>query len=188
MPSWRNKPKSEKGNYQKRRSFEQGKAEIDAAHRATFRLYGDALRLWRRCAQRRCRRHRCCLGDAQHCFGRAWPFVPPSLRRRAQKQVHRRRPAPRSARQPCRMDGAPHRDQGFGDVDFRLARNFVRSFPRKRESSLGPRCAGTSGLEHIADCSLTILAHFTGRPSASTAPPDPWRGRSRPASAHRRPP
>ena len=26
-------------------------------------------------------------GDPQHCFGRAWPFVPPSLRARAQKQV-----------------------------------------------------------------------------------------------------
>src|SRR3984885_2580235 len=47
MPSWRNKPKSEKGHYHKRRTYEQGKAEIDAAHKATFRLYGDALRLWR---------------------------------------------------------------------------------------------------------------------------------------------
>ena len=32
-------------------------------------------------------RHRRCLGDPLHCFGRAWPFVPPSLRLRAQKQV-----------------------------------------------------------------------------------------------------
>jgi hypothetical protein len=87
MPSWRNKPKSEKGNYHKRRTFEQGKAEIDAAHRMTFRLYADALRLWRRCARRRCRRHRRCLGESQRCFGRALPFVPPSLRLRAQQQV-----------------------------------------------------------------------------------------------------
>ena len=43
MPSWRNKPKSEKGHYHKRRTYAQGKAEIDAAHRMTFRLYGDAL-------------------------------------------------------------------------------------------------------------------------------------------------
>jgi hypothetical protein len=81
MPSWRNKPKSEKGNYDKRRTYDQGKAEIDGAHKMTFRLYGDVLRLWRRCAQRRC------LGDPQHCFGRSWPFVPPSQRLRAQKQV-----------------------------------------------------------------------------------------------------
>ena len=87
MPSWRNKPKSEKGHYHKRRTYAQGKAEIDAAHRMTFRLYGDVLRLWRRCAQRRCKRHRRCLGDPRHCFGHAWPFVPPSLRLRAQKQV-----------------------------------------------------------------------------------------------------
>ena len=87
MPSWRNKPKSEKGNYHKRRTYEQGKAEIDAAHKTTFRLYADALRLWRRCAQRRCKRHRCCLGEAQHCFERALPFVPPSRRLRAQQHV-----------------------------------------------------------------------------------------------------
>ena len=87
MPAWRNKPKSEKGNYHKRRSYEQGKAEIDAAHKVTFRLYADALRLWRRCAQRRCKRHRRCLGELQRCFGRALPFVPPSLRQRAQQQV-----------------------------------------------------------------------------------------------------
>ena len=87
MPTWRHKPKSEKGNYHKRRTYEQGKAEIDAAHKMTFRLYADALRLWRRCAQRRCRRHRCCLGESRRCFGRALPFVPPSLRLRAHQQV-----------------------------------------------------------------------------------------------------
>src|ERR1700735_3640443 len=35
------------------------------------------------------------------------------------KAGDRRRPTPRSARQACRMDGAPHRDSGFGVVDFR---------------------------------------------------------------------
>ena len=87
MPAWRDKPKSEKGNYHKRRTYEQGKAEIDAAHKMTFRLYADALRLWRRCTMRRCKRHRRCLGESQYCFERAMPFVPPSRRRRAQRQV-----------------------------------------------------------------------------------------------------
>jgi len=32
MPAWRNKPKSEKGHFHKRRTYEEGKAEIDAAH------------------------------------------------------------------------------------------------------------------------------------------------------------
>src|ERR1700728_570432 len=38
------------------------------------------------------------------------------------KAGDRRRPAPRSARQPCRMDGAPHRDIGLGVMVFRLDR------------------------------------------------------------------
>ena len=87
MPSWRNKPKSDKGNFQKRRSFAQGKAEIDAAHVATCRLYCDALRFWRRCVERPCQRHRRCAGDAFHCLGAGHYLVPPSQRLRAQKQV-----------------------------------------------------------------------------------------------------
>jgi hypothetical protein len=87
MPSWRNKP-SGKQDYLKRRTYEQGKAQIDAAHKATFRLYADALRLWRRCTWRRCKRHRRCIGDPTQCFMRALPFVQPSRRRRAQQQVN----------------------------------------------------------------------------------------------------
>ncbi len=87
MPSWRNKPKSEKGNYSKRRSFAQGKAEIDAAHVATCRLYCDALRFWRCCDLRRCKRHRRCAGDAFDCLGAGHYLVPPSQRRRAQNIV-----------------------------------------------------------------------------------------------------
>jgi len=87
MPAWRNKPRTDKSNYLKRRTYEQGKAEVDAAHKVTFRFYADALRLWRRCTKRRCKRHRRCLGDSTQCFGRALPFVPPSQRRRAQRQA-----------------------------------------------------------------------------------------------------
>jgi hypothetical protein len=87
MPSWRNKPNARKGDYGKRRTFEQGKAEIDAAHVATCRLYCDALRLWRRCGLRPCQRHRRCTGDAIDCLGENHYLIPPSRRRRAQKIV-----------------------------------------------------------------------------------------------------
>ena len=87
MPLWRNKPKSDKGNYHKRRTYEQGKAEIDAAHVMTQRLFCDALRFWRRCMKRSCKRHRRCLGDAHSCFMRGHYRVPPSQRLRAQKIV-----------------------------------------------------------------------------------------------------
>jgi hypothetical protein len=87
MPSWRNKPEHKKQDFLKRRSFEQGKAEVDAAHRATQRLYCDALRFWRHCDRPSCRRHRHCLGDPTHCLGRGHFRVPPSKRLRAQQEV-----------------------------------------------------------------------------------------------------
>ena len=85
MPSWRNKPKSEKGNYHKRRTYEQGKAEIDAAHRMTFRLYGIRC-LWHRWRGGAASGSRAVSVPAA-CFGRALPFVPPSLQAARAKQV-----------------------------------------------------------------------------------------------------
>lgn len=87
MPKWRNKMNAKKGDYLKRRTFEQGKAEVDAAHVATCRLYCDALGFWRRCAKRPCRRHRRCTGDAPDCLGAGHYLVPPSLRARAHEEV-----------------------------------------------------------------------------------------------------
>jgi hypothetical protein len=92
----RNKSSNEQ-IYLKRRSFEQGKAEVDAAHIATHRLYCDALRFWRRCPQRTCQRHRRCLGEPTGCLTRGLMFVPPSRRLKAQQEViagGRRRIAP----------------------------------------------------------------------------------------------
>ena len=86
MPSWRNKPPS-KQDYHKRRTFEQGKAEIDAAHVATQRLYCEVLRFWRRCARRGCKRHRRCCGAPSGCLLRGLMFVPRSQRLRAQQHV-----------------------------------------------------------------------------------------------------
>jgi hypothetical protein len=86
MPTPHNEP-SDKQSFLKRRSFEQGKTETDAAHIATHRLYCDALAFWRRCSLRTCRRHRRCLGEPTGCLMRGLPYVPPSRRLRAQKQV-----------------------------------------------------------------------------------------------------
>ena len=71
----------------KRRSFEDGRALVDAAHIATHRLYCDALFFWRRCSKRTCQRHRRCLGEPTGCLLRGLPYVPPSRRLKAQKQV-----------------------------------------------------------------------------------------------------
>jgi hypothetical protein len=86
MQSWPHTPPA-KQNFHKRRSFEQGNAEIDAAHVATRRLYCDALRFWRRCGQGACKRHRRCCGDASLCLLRGLIFVWPSRRLRAQQKV-----------------------------------------------------------------------------------------------------
>jgi hypothetical protein len=86
MPSWRNKSAS-KQDFLKRRTFAQGKAELDAAHIATRRLYCDALRFWRRCARPACKRHRRCLGEPGQCLLRGLPYVPPSQRLKARQQV-----------------------------------------------------------------------------------------------------
>jgi hypothetical protein len=86
MPSDRNP--TDRGNYLKRRTFETGLAEVDAAHRATFRLYCNVLALWRRCRMRKCLRHRQCLGgEPNMCFTRALPSVHPQARIEARRQV-----------------------------------------------------------------------------------------------------
>jgi hypothetical protein len=76
-----------KEKFLKRRTAEQGLAQVDAAHGATCRLYCDALRFWRRCSMRTCQHHRRCLGHGNACLLRGLIFVPPSRRLRAQQQV-----------------------------------------------------------------------------------------------------
>ena len=110
MSSRRDKPQSGKANYHKRRSFEQGKAEIDAANSATQRLYCDVLRFWRRCARRGCKRHRRCCGDPGKCLGRGSLFVPQSRRLWAQKDV--------IAGGPRRIAPARHIEWFVRRVDF----------------------------------------------------------------------
>jgi hypothetical protein len=86
MPSSRKKL-PDQPPYLKRRTFEEGRAEVDAAHAATCRLYCDALDLWRGCAKPLCRRHRCCLGEPTGCFVRGLPRVSARRRLEAQKEV-----------------------------------------------------------------------------------------------------
>jgi hypothetical protein len=86
MPSRRNKS-SNKQNFLKRRTFEGGRAQVDAAHIATQRLYCEALKFWRRCALRSCKHHRRCCGEATACLLRGLIHVPQSRRLKARKQV-----------------------------------------------------------------------------------------------------
>jgi hypothetical protein len=86
MPSRRNKQTDDE-IFLKRRSFEDGRALVDAAHGATHRLYCETLAFWRRCALRGCRRHRRCLGEPTGCLMRGLPFVPPAERTRAYDEV-----------------------------------------------------------------------------------------------------
>jgi hypothetical protein len=86
MPTSHNKP-SNKPNFLKRRSFEEGKALVDAAHIATHRLYCDTLAFWRCCSKRPCKRHRRCVGEPTGCLMRGLPSVPQAERLKAQQEV-----------------------------------------------------------------------------------------------------
>ena len=108
MPTWRNKPNAKRGDYAKRRTYQQGKAEIDAAHVETCRLYCDALRFWRRCGKRPCRRHRRCTSDAFGCLGAGHYLVPPSQRARARRQV---------------LDGGPRRIRPATHIEWTVRRS-----------------------------------------------------------------
>jgi hypothetical protein len=74
-------------NFLKRRTFEEGKAQVDAAHVATWRLYCDVLKFWRRCPSAVCKRHRRCTGEPAGCLMRGPPSVPPAERLKAEQEV-----------------------------------------------------------------------------------------------------
>ena len=73
--------------FTRRRSIDAGLALADAAHVATWRLYGEVLRLWRACGIKKCRRHRRCLGEPAACLLRGLSFVTPAQRLEAAKAV-----------------------------------------------------------------------------------------------------
>jgi hypothetical protein len=86
MPSYRSKS-GDKGNFHKRRTFEQGKKEIDAAHIATQQLYCDALEFWRQCKLRVCQRHRRYYGQPTNCIMQNFKAVPQAERLKAEQEV-----------------------------------------------------------------------------------------------------
>jgi hypothetical protein len=86
MRSSPTKPPNEK-QFTKRRPLEAGLVLADAAHVATWRLYGEVLRLWRACRLKKCRRHRRCLGEPAACLLRGLPVVTPEQRFEAAKAV-----------------------------------------------------------------------------------------------------
>ena len=74
-------------DFSKRRSVEAGLKLTDAAHVATWRLYCEVLALWRGCRNKKCRRHRRCLGEAAACLLRAQPTIPQARLMEAEKEV-----------------------------------------------------------------------------------------------------
>jgi hypothetical protein len=86
MPKSPKKHPQEK-DFLKRRSKEDGIKLADAAHVATWRLYCEALHFWRACKGRKCRRHRCCLGQPASCLMRGLPGVSQAQRLAAATDV-----------------------------------------------------------------------------------------------------
>ena len=86
MPSQLNNPASAP-QYDKRRPFDEGRALVDAAHIATYRLYGEVLAFWRNCPKRPCRRHRRCACEPTACLMRNLLFVPQAERLKAEQEV-----------------------------------------------------------------------------------------------------
>jgi hypothetical protein len=74
MPTWRRKPPNDH-NFNKRSTAAQRTALADAAQIATARLYADVLWFWRRCRQKKCKRHRRCAGEVMACLRRNMPSV-----------------------------------------------------------------------------------------------------------------
>jgi len=74
-------------DFLKRRTYEEGRALMDAAHLAVYRLYCDAFGFWRSCKKGPCRRHRRCCGNQAACLMAGLPFVPPAERVKAEKEV-----------------------------------------------------------------------------------------------------
>jgi hypothetical protein len=87
MKSTRNKKPPKQPNFLKRRTFAEGKAQVDAAHLATWRLYCETLAFWRRCPSAVCQRHRRCTGEPAGCLIRGLPRVPPAERLKAEQEV-----------------------------------------------------------------------------------------------------
>ena len=148
MPAWRDKPANDR-NFTKRRSALENRALIDAAYRATHRLYCDALRLWLACPSRPCLRHRRCVGEATACLNRALPAIAPAQLAAARQQViaggpHRVPPATHIEW----VDSAQRRGVGAGVAVLRMAappQGLATEFRAPRHTVFPGRSAARSG-------------------------------------------
>jgi hypothetical protein len=161
MPSHRQKPPDEQ-KFLKRRTFERGKAELDAAHIAAQRLYCTVLKFWRRCKLRPCRRHRRCLGEPTRCLLHGIIHVPQAERLKAQKQV---------------IAGGPQRLAPATHIEWFVRRTELKSIvmwglaPLPEETSAGIRDDGVAsggGPRPCPDPAHATLAP-DGRPPRSEA-------------------
>ena len=87
MRNSRNNKPPKQPNYLKRRTFAEGKAQVDAAHVATWRLYCEVQAFRRRCPGAVCKRHRRCTGEPAGRLMRGLPSVPPAQRLKAEQKV-----------------------------------------------------------------------------------------------------
>ena len=132
MPNPRNNKPPKQPNFLKRRTFAEGKAQVDAAHLATWRLYCEALAFWRRCPSAVCKRHRRCTGEPAGCLIRGLPQRAARGTAQGGAGGDCRRTSAYCAGEPYRMDRAPQR---AGDVD--VVEDRVAAFIRPRDSGGG---------------------------------------------------
>ena len=71
----------------KRHTPEEQEKRGKRARIALCRIHCDVLGLWRRCANKRCKRYRRCRGDAWPCLQRARGSVPKGMRENIFRQV-----------------------------------------------------------------------------------------------------
>ncbi len=111
-------------DFSKRRSVEAGLKLADAAHVATWRLYCEVLALWRTCRNKKCRRHRRCLGEPAPCLFRAMPTLSPARQLEAEKEV---------------MAGGPRRLPPATHLEWTVRRQPLPSLTRWRVTSADDR-------------------------------------------------
>jgi len=111
-------------DFTKRRSVEAGLKLADAAHVATWQLYCEVLALWRPCRNKKCRRHRRCLGAPAACLLRGQPTVPQARLMEAAKGV---------------MAGGPLRVPPATHLEWTVRREPLQSLTRWRTTSADGR-------------------------------------------------
>jgi len=74
-------------NLHKRHTPEEQQMRDKRARIALTRIHCDVLKLWRRCTDKRCKRHRRCRGNAAPCLHRTLGTIPRNMREYIFRQV-----------------------------------------------------------------------------------------------------